>query len=245
MWGAMKRPSLRRKLKDVLSPSFRDYLKPAAPMVQVATDSELCQEVVGKGLLTQQQMAHAAQRYRLGKSRSGKTIFWLFDEQDRLRDGRLGDQWVTELLKRRYPEFAEYLRPGYCLFGLHLLKAYPQPLPKGRGKCPAGQEMSVCIVDSPRSAVVLSEVYPDSLWLAEVEGVCLTIDLLEPLRGHKVTLFPRTDATMDSYLFSLELADQAHKAYGLDITVSSILEDHCTAVQKSQCYDLVDYLFNS
>ena len=70
------------KLNDVLSPSFRDYLKPAAPMVQVATDSELCLEVIGKGLLTQQQMAHAAQRYRLGKSRSGKTIFWLFDEQD-------------------------------------------------------------------------------------------------------------------------------------------------------------------
>ena len=99
--------------------------------------------------------------------------------------------------------------------------------------------------DSPRSAVVLSEVYPDSLWLAAVEDVCMTIDLLEPLRGHQVTLFPRTDATMDSYLFSLELADQARRAYGLDITVSSILEDNCAAAQKSQCYDLVDYLFNS
>ena len=35
-------------------------------------------------------MAHAAERYRLGKSKKGKPIFWMIDERGIVRDGRIG-----------------------------------------------------------------------------------------------------------------------------------------------------------
>ena len=60
------------KLKDILSPSFKDYLKPIKPMVEVEWDSDLCQEVVCKGWLSEKQIRHAAARYRLGKSKSAR-----------------------------------------------------------------------------------------------------------------------------------------------------------------------------
>ena len=45
-----------------------------------ADDADFCQEVVAKGWLSEAQMAHAAERYRLGKSKNGKPIFWMIDK---------------------------------------------------------------------------------------------------------------------------------------------------------------------
>ena len=86
-----------------------------------ADDSELCLEAVGKGWLTDEQMRHAAERYRLGKSRQGKTIYWMIDEHGVCHDGHVGNSWISEILKRRYPEAAQYIRARHCLFGQHLL----------------------------------------------------------------------------------------------------------------------------
>ena len=69
-----------------------------------ADDADFCQEVVAKGWLSEAQMAHAAERYRLGKSKNGKPIFWMIDERGIVRDGRIGDTWVSMIFKRRYPE---------------------------------------------------------------------------------------------------------------------------------------------
>lgn len=74
------------KLKDILSPSFKDYQKPMMPMVVVDYDSDLCREVVANGWLSEEQMHHAAERYRLGRSKSGKTIYWMIDEMNQVRD---------------------------------------------------------------------------------------------------------------------------------------------------------------
>ena len=200
-----------------------------------ADDSEMCREVVAKGMLTEEQMAHAAERYRLGKSRSGKTIYWLINQQGIVMDGRIGTSWVSQLLKAREPELAKYVSTDLCLFGLHLLMA------DGRGMM--DDVYKVAIVDCARSAVILSELFPVYLWMAPCS--CFTLDLLEPLKGSKVMLFPRTDATMEHYMVWLELADQARRAYRLDISVSAVLEDHATAEQKARCIDLVDYLFHT
>lgn len=198
-----------------------------------ADDSDFCLEVVEKGLLTEDQMHRAAERYQLGKSRSGKTIYWMIDNLGICRDGYIGssshtaDTWVSTLLKHRFPDLAQYIPPSeHCLFGLHLLVS---PLP------------GVAIVESERSAVVLSELYPQSLWLATAYPANLSERLFEPLQGHPVTMFPPTDETMDTYLAWLEVADQARRKYHLDITVSSLLEDHASPDQKQRKIDLLDY----
>ena len=88
----------------------------------------------------------------------------------------------------------------------------------------------------------MSELYPHVTWLATVYPANFTVDQLAPLRDNKVTLFPRTDPVMDHYIAWLEIADQARRLYHLDITVSSLLEDHATEAQKFQEIDLLDFL---
>ena len=197
-----------------------------------ADDSELCLEMTSAPFsLTEAQMHHAASRYLLGKSRSGKTIYWMIDERGNCLDGHVGsgshaaDTWVYQMLKHRYPEVAQYITPSHCLFGLHLIR----------------EVEGVAIVEKESSAVILSELYPQSLWLATVYPANLNEHLFEPLQGHPVMMFPPTDETMDTYLSWLEVANQARRKYHLDITVSTLLEDHATPAQKQQNIDLLDY----
>ena len=215
-----------------------------------ADDSELCLEMVSKYGLTTEQMLRAAQQYRLGKSRNGKTIFWMIDDLGIVRDGHIGSSWVSQMLKCRCPELGESVRPVHCLFGLHLLKVegggwrvegehQQDPRCEVRGaRCESG----VAVVESEKAAVVLSELFPHCLWMAS--GPYPTLNLLEPLRGCHVTLFPHTDPTIDNYIFHLELAEQARGLYHFDISVSSLLEDHASPEQKQQCVGLLEYLFH-
>ena len=83
-------------------------------------NSDVCLALVESGLLKPEQMCHAALRYELGKSREGKTIFWMIDERHRVRDGMVGDTWASVLLKERGILDKEWC-PQHCLFGLHLL----------------------------------------------------------------------------------------------------------------------------
>lgn len=215
--------NLKRKLNI---PQVRPQEPPLVGLCR-ADDSEFCMEAVERGWLTEEQLHRAAERYQLGKSRSGKTIYWLINKRGVGMDGHLGDQWVMELLKRRYPEAASYVRVRHCLFGSHLLKE------NANGN-------KVAIVEQERTAVVLSEWFPAYVWLAY--NPCLTLDLLEPLSGAVVRLFPRTDNTMASYLAWCDLATLARRTYHLNITVSKVLEKNATPEQKERCIDLLDFL---
>ena len=230
-------------------------------------NSDVCRELVDSGLLTPFQMCHAALRYELGKSREGKTVFWMIDEQYRVRDGMVGDTWASVLLKERGILDKGWC-PLHCLFGLHLLVEgggrrvegdYSQPY-----KCthaddsictnPATQNIShsslltppsskeIAVVESVRSCVVLSERLPKYLWMATGYLANLNERLFLPLKGHHVVCFPTTDPTGDTYLLWLSVAAEARK-YGIDITVSRILEDRATPSQKAAKIDLVDFLF--
>ena len=257
------------KLKDILSPLFKDYLKPIEPMVVVECDSDLCHEVVANGWLSEEQMHHAAERYRLGKSRSGKTIYWMVDEMGIVRDGHLADTWVSSLLKAREPKLLKSWHPRHCLFGLHLLShtdlnpltdnnlgRYAQNLTKSDSKLyknikSVGSVRSVCdkticVVESEASAVILSELFPESIWMAYAYPANMTVDLLEPLQGCSVTIYPQTDPHMEIYLSFLDFADTVRRVYpSIDISIENILEEHATEAQKQHNIDLVDFLFDS
>ena len=251
------------KLNDILTPSFRDIHQKAArrPMIQVAYDSDLCQEVVANGWLSEAQMRHAAERYRLGKSKSGKSIYWMMDEMMQVRDGHLGDSWVSQLLRAREPELMRWFQAKHCLFGLHLLLGhtdctdYTDKKTVGAERTDKKSERqdnesvisvsSVChisIVESERSAVILSELFPESLWLAYAYPANMTPDQLEPLQGHSVTIYPRTDPEMDIYVSFLEFADDVRRLYDIDLTVDNLLEEHATTAQKERNIDLLDFI---
>ena len=380
------------KLRDILSPSFRDYRRPHTPLVVVATDSDFCRETVDSGVLTAEQMAHAAARYRLGKSKSGRCIFWMIDEAGKVRDGRIGNEWVSAMMEAREPVLLRGCRTEHCLYGLHLvhtdnnghtestestervitntnltnntnkkghtdltdltdnittatrikglaeiaesaervitntnhtnstnikghtdltdltesntidtrikgpaeraesaervitntnhtnstnIKGHTDSTEstervitntnstnstniKGRTESADSAERvitntnhtnstnniskSVCIVDDERTAVILSELFPECLWMAAMYPLNMNVRQLEPLRGRHVVLYPHTDSTMSHYVCWLEIAETARQRLHMDVTCNRLLEDYATEEQKGREIDLVGFL---
>ena len=206
----------------------------------MSTESVFCQAVVKCGYLTEDQMLRAAERYRLGRSRDGGVIFWQIDDRDRTRDGKImyyredchrdksrHPSWASARLKAHYGYDGE-LPVDRCLFGLHLLETYPQPLPimegsgypqgkssadehftsppelggvsEGRGGLnkrsfrppltppESGGETAIAVVEAEKTAVIMSEVYPQYVWMAAGGLSALSAEKLHPLRDHKVVL---------------------------------------------------------
>ena len=232
------------RISEIMTPSFRALRdltrksqKSQKSIVELcrSNDSDFCREVVARGWLTEEQMAHAAERYRLGRSRSGRCIFWMIDEIGRVYDGHIGDAWASVMLKARDPELLREWHTEHCLLGAHLV---------GNEKIKElKNKTSVAVVESERSAVILSEVLPEYVWMAAVYPMNLNVGTLQALCGHRVVLFPPTDETGETYLAWLEVADQARRELHLDISVSSVLEEGATEEQKRRKIDLVEYLW--
>jgi len=286
--------ALRKQIDSEAVKRQVDFLLPSMPMVEAcrADDFDFFQPWIDFGRLTVDQMHHAAERYLLGKSKSGATIFWLIDDLCRPLDALIApDTWISSLLKQREPLLMSW-RPRRCLFGEHLLteelfshtdttesteikghtdlanltdikfsnsqildkkdSSNSQVLDK-KDSCASNSfrdfrdfcvtNKPVCVVESPVSAVILSELYPNSIWLSSVPSTYFTIDLLEPLRGRTIKVYPHTDATLSNYLSWLEIADMARQAYHLDITVSCTLEDTASPSQKDRRIDILQYLY--
>lgn len=229
-----------------------DFTLPSLPMVDAcrAEAFDFFQPWMDCGRLTAEQMRHAAGRYRLGKSRSGQTIFWMIDDMMQPLDGRMGDHWVSQLLKRREPILQDCWCVTHCLFGLHLLALEDLDSQQTSALSHHPSAIShhpspIAIVESPQAAVVLSELYPNQLWLSTMPDTCFTIDQLEPLVGRHVNVYPHTDPTLSNYLAWLEIRDMAARAYHLDISVSSALEKAATAEQKERNIDVLDYIYET
>ena len=205
-----------------------DFILPSMPMVEAcrADNFDIFEPFIAAGKVTVEQMRHAAERYYLGKTKSGKDIFWMIDDMLQPLDGHTGATWISKLLKEREP-LLEYWRVTHCLFGLHLLGV-------------VGGD--VCVVESEASAVVLSELFPESIWMAYATTSHLVPDLFAPLEGRRVTIYPRTDPTMSTFLFFEDLVDQTLRLYDLDLHVDTTLEDYATEDQKERSIDILDFI---
>ena len=276
------------KIEDLFSDSFQQLRASfqtteglLQPMVgkMLSPDSRFCKEAVAAGQISQEEMQRAVLHYRLGKSRSGETVFWMIDQNQRVRDAIVSNSWASVLLKKRGLIDQQWC-PQHCLFGLHLLSntyftfnehgdehdnehESHESNELNNHSCHSCDSCSknnltyhschscdscstnqlvVCIVESVQSCVVLSERFPKYLWMATGYLANLNEMVFLPLKGHRVICHPATDPTGDTYLLWLSVATAARK-YGLDITVSRLLEDQATPDQKSRKIDLVDFLF--
>ena len=173
-------------------------------------------------------------------------IFWQIDEFDQLRDGKImhyrpdchrdhdrKPTWASYLL-RKSGQLPKDWNNDHCLFGLHLL------MEDVRWKM---ADVKVAVVEAEKTAVIMSEVKPEYIWLATGGKTELNVAKLRPLAGHRIILFPDTDEDGRTYRDWYDVAEAASDVFSHPVTVSSILEQHATTAQKAAKIDLVDLLF--
>ena len=221
-----------------------DFILPSMPMVEAcrADDFDFFRPLIDSGDLTVDQMHHAAQRYHLGKTKSGQPIFWMIDDMLQPLDAHIDDTWISRILKQREP-LLDCWQVQHCLFGLHLMMDDGRrQMDDGRWLMDDVETPAICVVEDEKSAVILSEMLPESIWMAYATTAHLVPDLFAPLEGQTVTIYPRTDPTLSTFLFFEELADQTRRIYDIDLSVDTTLEDKATDDQKERCIDILDFI---
>lgn len=131
-------------------------------------------------------LTKATEDYRLTATTTQGTIFWYIDEKGRFCQGKI--MWYREdghrngivstvssdmAKKGKFPENAHMQR---CLFGAHLIGKYPEKV--------------VAIVEGEKTAVVMSMLKPNFVWLATGGCENLNKDVTLPLVGRKVVIIP-------------------------------------------------------
>ena len=226
---------------------IRELLPRPLWALRLSSKSCFCRAVEQTGMLTHRQMVHAAWRYRLGRSKDDAVIYWQTDQLGQVHDGKLmwygpdchrlknrNASWVMFLLKKHFGIPQTAFQPTHVFFGTHLLRA-------GGGV--------VCIVEAEKSAVILSELYPQYIWLAAGGMNEVQVNKFFPLRHFRVILFPDTDPDGRAYKTWYNAAQEVMRSFFWPrhnpIRVSPILELHATPDQKQRKIDLLDYFFES
>lgn len=177
------------------------------------------------------------QDYALGATKDGSVIYWQIDTKGRVRTGKVmkynpetghrikdagGINWIHSIMKKQnlLPEDYNLVQ---CLFGEHLLKMYPNKV--------------VALVESEKSALIASDVYPDYVWLATGGKSQLSIDKLKVLKGRTVIMFP----DVDGFEYWTEKAKEV-EAIGCKVIVSDLLEKNANDEDKANKIDIADWL---
>lgn len=151
------------------------------------------------GPLQREAIEQTLRAYHVGASKEGKTIWWQIDVEGRVRTGKLmryktdghrdrteknSFDWIHSRLKRAGWWNDKEHEMQTCLFGEHLIRAYPNA--------------TVNIVESEKTAVIMSIAYGNpqyNIWLATGGMSMLSRGKLLPLieAKRKILLYPDQD----------------------------------------------------
>ena len=163
-----------------------------------------------------------------------------------------GTHLLTESYFKGHTEITEITeRPkGQIEITERFPTSYAQPVPEALSVisvisvCP---KKSVCVVEAEKTAVIMSELYPEYVWLAAGGLGEVQVEKFRPLRGHKVILFPDTDPDGIAFRRWSEAAtlvmNQVFWEDSPPIRVSPVLELYASPSQKAAKIDLIDFLF--
>ena len=173
-------------------------------------------------------------RYFMGTSKhwDGATVFWQIDVANRVRAGKImqydnqtGKRVKEPVNKISWVHTALRIQDfnlSQCFFDEHLLREYPTK--------------RVAIVESEKTAIIASVYLPDMVWLACGGSEGLSTEKCSVLIGRNVTLYP--DAG--------KLGAWRERAKTLStictISVSSLIEEQATDVERRNGFDWADYL---
>ncbi len=139
------------------------------------------------------QLKPVLDRYLIGATRSGATIFWQIDRQQQVRTGKVisykpdghrdkaaGCNWIHSIMQKQN-SLPEGWVLSQCLFGEHLLAEADS------------QDKLVAIVGSEKTAVICAAQFPGCVWLATGGKSLMSDDKMRVLAGRRVVFFPDTD----------------------------------------------------
>lgn len=171
--------------------------------------------------------------YRLGTSKRwrGANIFWQFDIENRIRGGkimvyhpetgkRIKDPkplitWVHQAAKIKDYNLSQ------CLFGEQLLAERPYS--------------AIKIVESEKTAIVASVIYPDFIWLASGSLTNLSAQRCQVLKGRTISLIPDCGAEQQW----LDKCTSLRQLIQADWCVD------CIPGNNPKGYDLCDYILDN
>jgi len=162
------------------------------------------------------------------------TVFWQIDEKERVRSGQviLYDPHNGKRIKKPFSHItwmhSILLKKGeiedfnlkQCLFGLHLINDYP--------------DRNIAIVEAPKTACIMSAVYPKFLWMATCGLSNINPEKFKPIKNKKIILYPDLGA-FDVWSEKAKTL----KKFGYNIEVSSLLEIKCKGYPKG--LDIADF----
>lgn len=225
-----------------------NLLDPTLTTQCMSTETTFCRALVSTGILTESQMRHAADIYRLGATKDGGVIFWNIDQNQQLLEGKI--MWYLDDCHRdhhhnpstissrliAHGKLPKEWTATNCLFGLHLINV--------------NEGCIIAVVESEKTAVICSQLIPSMggtkvIWMASGGKGALSMQLLQPVLGKKVILFPDTDTTGECYNSWLKIASQANSSLPSTagkVFVSNLLELHATDDQKRRKIDIADFI---
>ena len=165
-------------------------------------------------------------------SEGGANIFWQIDNKNRVRSGKImlynasSGKRVKEPFNHIYWAHSSLkIKPfnlSQCLFGLHLINS--------------DLSKPIAIVESEKTAIIMSIEAPNYIWLATGSKSNLKEELLKPLKNRMVVLYPDNDSFNDWQKLVSQL-----KLKGYKIAISDLLEKMSLKVGS----DLADYFIEN
>ena len=177
------------------------------------------------------------ERFKIGTSKhwEGSTVFWQIDILGNIRAGKimLYDGFTGKRQKdntgKKYINWAHssLKLPQYnlqqCLFGEHQLKYETE-------------EKTIAIVESEKTAILMTALIPECVWLATGGLHNLKVERYKILAKRKVILFPDLNA-FDKW----KAKEDELQTIGCQVATSCLLECNATTDDKAEGYDLADY----
>ena len=156
------------------------------------------------------------------------TVFWQIDNKEQIKGAKimLYNEYTGKRVKEPYNHInwlhKALKEPNFnlcqCLFGLHLINE--------------DYQKNIAIVESEKTAVIMSLFLPDFIWLATGSKSNFKFELLEPLKKRKSFAFPDKGEFDKWNNTAIDL-----NAKGFKIAVSNILEQ----TDFDAGFDLADY----
>lgn len=199
-----------------------------------------------KTIFNEDQVKRITLRYLLGTSNhwEGATVFWQLDSNNLVRGGKImlyspatGKRvkkpfnhitWVHSVLLKK--KVIQSFTLSQCFFGSHLLNEV--------------QNKPVAIVESEKTACIMSELFDRYHWLACGSLSNINLKMFNSLKKRKIVLYPDLSKDQKAFINWKNKSDQLAKT-GFDISVSHLLEEKGTVIQREHGLDIADFFIQN